>query len=344
MIIYFPEIEKEVDRFREKFHLDQEQISAATLRDLLVSEFEISVDTERLADHELLRDLRAFYSEKNSVVLLNSGLTSAQEAFLIGRELGFAFLNLKQRPFETPPHGSYDFESILNNYKASYFSAALILPEAVVIEEINAMAESKKWDKQTLSALLKRYNATPEMLMQRLTNILPKHFGLKDLFFLRFVGTDNFSSYQLTKELHLSKVHNPHSNALNENYCRRWLSIRMIKQLRTSSRINSADQLKVDAQISKYYGTNDEYLCLTMAFPNISNNQESISVTIGFYLNDATKQKIRFSNDPSIKSRVVNTTCERCAWIDCEDRVAPPYEIEKSQNRESHRRSDIGKL
>ena len=331
---YFPEIEKEAVKFRKKYKLDEDFIDASSLRGILASAFNTEVDNESLESHKVLRDLRSFSSQKANKLLLNKGLTSAQEAFLLGRELGFNFLGLENRPFETPPQRGYNFECILNNYKASYFSAALILPEKLVVEKVRQMASSEKWDKHTLSGLLKKYNATPEMLMQRLTNILPKHFGLKNLFFLRFVGTDNFSSYHLTKELHLSRAHNPHSNSLNESYCRRWLSIRMIKQLRSSSKINSMHSLNVDAQISQYYGTEDEYLCITMAFPNISNAQESISVTIGFYIDDTSKKRIKFIKDPSIRSRIVNTTCERCAWTECEDRVAPPYIIEKQKKNE----------
>ena len=71
-----------------------------------------------------------------------------------------------------------------------------------------------------------------------------------------------------------------------------------------------------------------------MAFPNVSNPIESISVTIGFYIDEALRQRIKFIDDPSIKSRIVNTTCERCAWTDCEDRIAPPIQVEREKSRQ----------
>ncbi|MEM1406599.1 MAG: hypothetical protein AAGG59_07485, partial [Bacteroidota bacterium] len=108
--------------------------------------------------------------------------------------------------------------------------------------------------------------------------------------------------------------------------------IRMIKQLRSTSKINKVNQLLAGAQISKYYGTEDDYLCLSLAFPNVSNTRESISVTIGFYINNDLKKRIKFIDDPSIKARVVNTTCERCAWTDCEDRIAPPIQVERESS------------
>ncbi|QSE98463.1 XRE family transcriptional regulator [Fulvivirga lutea] len=327
---YFSDIETAVKKFiKQHDSLKQLPNTVAVLEDLLKKEFDITIDRTKLSSYPELRDLRSFYQKKEKRLLLHNGLTAAQEAFLIGRELGFHVLGLKERPAETPPYKAYGFEGILNNYKASYFSAALILPEQEVITDINKMALSDTWNESMMIGFIDKYQATPEMIMQRLTNILPKHFGLKNLFFLRFVGTDNFSSYDLTKELHLSRSHNPHTNSLNETYCRRWLSIRLIKQLRSLTKLDKSSSILAGAQISQYYGTEDEYLCLTLAFPNVSNLSESISVTIGFYVDANSKKRIKFISDPAIKSRIVNTTCQRCGWTDCEDRIAPPTVIEK---------------
>ena len=108
----------------------------------------------------------------------------------------------------------------------------------------------------------------------------------------------------------------------------------MIKQLRTQLRIKKKSTILAGGQISQYYSTGEKYLCLTIAFPNVSNPGESISVTIGFNMEDDLHRKIRFVDDPSLKTRIVNTTCERCEWLDCEDRIAPPAQVEKDQNRE----------
>lgn len=324
---YFADLEKEAQKIRKKWSLTSLPLDASSIEKILRDGFGYEVNRKVLSEYDSLRDVRSFTRTNTNEILLHSGLTKAQEAFLLGRELAFLTLNYQERPLETPPQKSYSFEAILNNYKASYLSAALIMPEQEVIEDVNKMAASSKWDKQLFASFIKKYGATPEMLMQRLTNILPKHFGLKNLFFLRFVGTDDFMNYSLTKELHLSRAHNPHSNALNESYCRRWLSIRLLKQLRTSSKVTASNNLLVGAQVSHYFNTDDEYLCLTMAFPNISNPSESISVTIGFYIDDHSKKRIGFINDQAIKTRTVNTTCQRCGWTDCEDRVAPPSVI-----------------
>ncbi len=52
------------------------------------------------------------------------------------------------------------------------------------------------------------YNASPEMFMQRLTNILPQVFGLKQLF-LHPPFVRHGSKKEVTKELHLSNTTNP---------------------------------------------------------------------------------------------------------------------------------------
>ncbi|MEQ8573700.1 MAG: ImmA/IrrE family metallo-endopeptidase, partial [Fulvivirga sp.] len=332
---YFKELEDAAEAFRESCGVNQDQtIDFNQLENLLKSQFDITVDRDSLSTIAPLRDLRSYYVKSNKKLLLNEGLTEAQQSFLLGRELAFQYLKIKKRPEETPPQKVYGFDAILNNYKASYFSAALIMPESQVVADIRSVAALPKLNNQMLIDLIDKYGATPELLMQRLTNILPQHFGIKNLFFLRFVGTDNFSKYDLTKELHLSRAHSPHANGLNEHYCRRWLAIRMIKQLRATSRMGDANEIITGAQISKYYGTEDDYFCLSLAFPNISNPIESISVTIGFYIESNLKKRIKFIDDPDIKSRIVNNTCERCAWAECEDRIAPPEFIEKVRQQE----------
>ncbi|MEQ9164746.1 MAG: helix-turn-helix domain-containing protein [Fulvivirga sp.] len=332
---YFKELEDAAEAFRKACGIAEDTTTNyQELEQVLKSEYGISVDRESLSSIQPLRDLRSYYNKTEKKLLLNDGLTEAQQSFLLGRELAFQYLKFKKRPEETPPQKVYGFDAILNNYKASYFSAAIIMPESQVVADIKTVAALPKLNNQMLIDLIDKYGATPELLMQRLTNILPQHFDIKNLFFLRFVGTDNFSKYDLTKELHLSRAHSPHANGLNEHYCRRWLAIRMIKQLRATSRMGDANEIITGAQISKYYGTEDDYFCLSLAFPNISNPIESISVTIGFYIESNLKKRIKFIDDPDIKSRIVNNTCERCAWAECEDRIAPPEHIEKVRQQE----------
>ena len=78
-------------------------------------------------------------------------------------------------------------------------------------------------------------------------------------------------------------------------------------------------------QRSRYLDSPNEYLCLSIAFPNVSNPDESVSVTIGFLVDDSLTKRIKFLSDPDIPTRLVHTTCERCSIKDCKERAEAAY-------------------
>ena len=129
--------------------------------------------------------------------------------------------------------------------------------------------------------------------------------------------------------MHLSRIHKPYANELHEHYCRRWVSVNAIKQLRTSLQLDKTTTQVCDAQISNYWETELSYFCVTVAKPNTSNHKESMSVTLGILIDDNARRLFRFLSDPNIKVKVVNTTCERCSMPDCGERATAPYFIEK---------------
>ncbi|MEL7123220.1 MAG: DNA-binding protein, partial [Bacteroidota bacterium] len=79
-----------------------------------------------------------------------------------------------------------------------------------------------------------------------------------------------------------------------------------------------------DAQLSRYIGTNDEYLCFTITRASHPSPNKNVSVTLGLLLSPAIRQKIQFIDDPNISIEDVHTTCERCAVIDCKERATEP--------------------
>ena len=157
--------------------------------------------------------------------IINKALSSAQEKFLLGREIAFQFMNITPRPYETIIQHSDSFDMLLNNFKASYFSVALLMPEENFVEDVKRIVMQPKWNDKAWLDLCTKYDVTPEMMMQRLTNVLPNHFGIDHLFFLRMAGDPSKNEFEMTKELHLSQLHNPYANSLHEHYCRRWISI-----------------------------------------------------------------------------------------------------------------------
>jgi len=89
----------------------------------------------------------------------------------------------------------------------------------------------------------------------------------------------------------------------------------------------------VGAQRSTYYGTQDEYFSLTFARPGYGDGKRNSSVTIGLFLDEETRQAIRFVDDPSIVSQTVNITCERCPLTDCAVREVPARVINRREKR-----------
>ena len=328
---YFEELEQDVRAF-----VGQHRLSTAAPFDLtqlervLTREYGCTLDRDTLGRHVVATQarLRSVFQPKQKRLLLRPGLSRGQQAFVLGREVAFHYLKLAERPYANSSPRVNSFDEVLNNFKASYFAGALLMEEESLLRDIRQVFGVKKWQPELLLALLTRYDVSPEMFMQRLTTLLPRHFGLPSLFFLRFDQTDAAAPYELTKELHLARLHNPHGNELNEHYCRRWVSLRLISEARALPLPDTAEApvTVAGAQRSRYFGTDDEYLCFTLTRAG-TPTQVALSVTVGLRCDAALRQHVRFLDDPALPFRTVNETCERCAITNCESRAAAPTEI-----------------
>ncbi len=332
---YFGDLEKQVKAFRQDFKISSQlPVQTQQIEALLKNHFNVSIDRKRMAAEKALRSKRSYFSAEQQMLFINQGLTSAQENFLIGRELGFQYLKLKERPFLTRISEISSFEKLLNNFKASYFSVALLMDETLLAEDIRQLAGQTTWQPHLLLMLIDKYNVTPEMLLQRLTNVLPHHLNIRDLFFIRFRKGEAPQDYEMTKELHLAQPHNPYANELNEHYCRRWVSVDILKQL-ASLRKNDVSVLRhADAQVSAYHNTDNHYLCLSIAKQDQSSGSRPASVTVGMLLNEHMRQTFRFLSDPGLPVRKVGTTCERCSLLDCHERATSPVVITQQMEKE----------
>ncbi|GJM31348.1 MAG: hypothetical protein DHS20C18_03490 [Saprospiraceae bacterium] len=331
---YFEDIELAVRDFRSKHQWeDATTPSTEMLEEVLLLDYGIRVDREYLAQRSVLEEVRSLFVPEQKVLYLNQQFSSAQERLLLAKEIGFQFLNLKERPFETRMIEVDSFDKLLHNFRASYFSVALLMDERAMIQEIEAMSQWKKWDTPAFTALLDRYDVTPEMLLQRLANIFPHHFDIQELFFLRFYTGPEMQKFIMTKEMHLSQLHDPHANQLDEHYCRRWISISLIRQLSAIQSIEGASGPIAGAQISKYWGTPNAYLCLCMAKPSRRDVAYSNSVTIGLLINDKLRRLFPFLEDPDLSVKDVHTTCERCSIPDCGARAAPPIALKRKKDK-----------
>jgi predicted transcriptional regulator len=328
---YFEDIEEAVQRFREQ-HKITDMVPMTTLKlEELLSHMGIKVNRKKMAAIEALKKLRSYYAVTSKTLFVNKGLSGAQENFLIGREIAFQFLSLTDRPYETVYRGSKSFETILNNFKASYFSAALLMPEEHFVEQVKQVTKQPVWNPKAWMELISAYDVTPEMMMERLTNILPKHFGIENLFFLRMNGNGEEKRYEMTKELHLSQLHNPYGNALHEHYCHRWVSIKSIKDVMQLVKARKYRMPVVETQISQYWLTHNRYLCISIAKPLDKDLTEAVSVTIGLLIDQNLVHTMPFVNHPDILVRTVHTTCERCGILDCLERVEAPIVLAELQ-------------
>ena len=146
--------------------------------------------------------------------------------------------------------------------------------------------------------------------------------------------------------MHLSQLHNPHANQLDEHYCRRWISINLIRQLKAHQGVDNTRGPIAGAQVSRYWGTPNAYLCITIAKPEHREPENSSSVTIGLLINGKLKRLFRFLEDPKLSAKDVHTTCERCGILDCGGQGGPSLcaatPAKKGKNK-SHTRKTGGK-
>lgn len=335
---YFEEIELSVDDFVKEHGLDfNKPLDFTLVRSILENTYHYTIEDNGLSAQPELDSLRAvLLPGKPPRLLLNKSLSPTQRAFIIAREIGFQRLpNIHQRSNTSPPVEVDSFEQVLNNFKGSYFACALFLNKDVLIPNLQVFFNHRAFQANVLLNLIEQFHASPEIFTHRLTNVLPRFFGIQELFFLRFshrMGTEDF---ELTKEMHLSGLHDPHINMQHEHYCGRWVSINVLREL--SQVITSGAYTKplCRAQRSKYIGTDKEYLIITFAKPSIDGSAFSNSVSIGLLLTDHLKKKIRFWNDPAIPIRIVGETCERCPAHDCKERKQKPLVHMKMQKVEN---------
>ena len=223
-----------------------------------------------------------------------------------------------------------NFQTVLNNYIAGYFAVGLLINRRTFIDDLKYFFNQPKWDKSYLLQLLLKYDVSPEVLFQRF-NILPKHFDMPKMFFIRMIHDPGAKEFHIDKELHLNRQHQPHANSLDEHYCRRWLSISQLQKL--ADKEQATTQVEVGVQFSKYTGTEDEYFCFTIARPAYFPSDNNVSVTIGLLADKELQEKINFSKDASIPRKMVSVTCERCPIQNCAERIAPPIALEKKAHK-----------
>ena len=327
---YFEEIEQQVEDFVAAHpEVRNGELPVKALSRLLRKEYGYSIEEKGLDAYPELKDLRSVYLPELKQLLLKGDLTDMQRTFQLGKELGFQYLNLKQRANTSSLLRVNTFEEVLSHFKAGYFSAALMINRETFLEDLRTFFARNTWDPEAFSSLLEKYHCSPEMLFQRMTNLMPQFLGLRKIFFLRVIHTPETGKFKVDKELHLHGRHHPHGNGLFEHYCRRWLSLSLLKDLHQQK-----NDFLTAIQRSRYHGTKDEYLIFTIARPAYPAPDKNVSVSLGLLIDKNSRKKVAFLSDPAISQREVNTTCERCPIAGCAERAAPPTIIQAKERRQ----------
>jgi transcriptional regulator with XRE-family HTH domain len=327
---YFDDLEQSVIKFSKAYQVDlTKPITSKDLEDILIEEYGYHINDSELNQHEALENLRSVFVPKSKTLLLADGIDEAQRSFIYAKEIAYNFLDIKDRLYTFPWIKFKNFDQVLNNFYASYFAGALTIPKDELILQLDSVFQKETFDEALFLKTLNAFNASPESFYQRLTNILPKAYNLQNLFFLRFTYRADSEKFHLKKELHLSHQHSPRANETNEHYCRRWISLNVLKTISKNRKTH-----EFDIQISNYEGDNTKYLVLSSATKDPFRDNQYRSISVGLLINKQLERKLKFLGDKTIKTQEVGVTCEQCSIQDCKVRQAPALALDRAaQNK-----------
>lgn len=327
---YFDDLEQKVLSFCAAFRINMDaKISLEELSAILIEEYGYTIKEISFSEQEELGDLRSIFVPKNNTLLLSVEIDEPQKAFILAKEIAYNYMKITERLYTFSWIKFDNFDQVLNNFYASYFAGALLLPRQLLIEELNLVLSKTNPKPQEMIDLIGKFNVSPETFYQRVTNILPKDFQLKNLFFLRLshqIGTD---TYQMEKELHITNQQEPHANEMNEHYCRRWVSVKTIVEALKQNKTHF-----FDAQISRYENSNNEFLVFSSATLDPFKKDCLRSISVGILITPGMKKKFKFIDNPYLKKQLVGVTCETCAVKNCQERASAPSQLDKKNRNE----------
>ena len=343
---YFQKLEDAAVEFGQQFNLDPNNLplELSQLEKIISTDFNYQLDDTRLLDNAALGNYRSVYvGGSKPKLLINSALKPNQVKFILARELGYQFLGLKERAITSAPDEVDSFEQVLNDFKASYFAGALLIPRSSILVDLQEFFQLSTWSPYRLINLLEKYDITPEMLLYRFSELIPQFFGIR-LHFLRFHNYNG--SFELVKQLNMSRLLLPSGIALHEHYCRRWLALRLLKDMSSQSEADRQNETPlVGVQISEFFESRDRFVSFGFARPLALSPGVGSSVVVGFQVSPDLGQTIKFIEDPAIPVTVINETCERCPLSNeqCKVRASAPTILQTEQAK-TERNSALSQL
>lgn len=332
---YFADLEEAAIKAAKHFHLYNEgRVRLETLEELVQDELGYELDYDTLKGKNRQPKVRSVFVDGNPKrLLIDPEISESQKIFLLAKELGYEMMKLNIRPTTFTWIHFNSFEEVLNNFKASYFAGALLLPEQTLDKELKKLFALKQWNPTAFGDLMERYTDSMETFFQRLTNILPSGFGMERLFFLRFENQFNNDDFSLSKELHISRQHQPHGNQTNDHYCRRWIALDILKKPENYK----SGKLEIGIQRSTFVNTDKEYVVISARQKDPFKPDYYRSISIGAEVNEKLKKQVAFLNDEAITRKQVSVTCENCPIMDCTERVKPPIRLKRKEENEKIR-------
>ena len=181
---YFEDLEQKVLDFSKAFYVNiDSKISIEELTAILIEEYGYTIQELVFSEQEQLGDLRSIFVPKSKTLLLSLDIDEPQKAFILAKEIAYNFLEITERLYTFSWIKFDNFDQVLNNFYASYFAGALLIPRQKLIDELNLFLAKTDPKPQEMIALMSGFNVSPESFYQRLTNILPKDFQLKEPLF-----------------------------------------------------------------------------------------------------------------------------------------------------------------
>ncbi len=345
---YFDDIETVVVKFRQENDWPEAPpLDAERLKTFLIDTYNYEVDMTTLDSDPDLSDLHyVFVDGENPRLLVNNKLPEAQKKVIFGREIGYQYLALKERANSSSWANLESFDQLVNNFKANYFSGALLIHRDLLCEELGQFLREPRWNESALLALIERFNVAPETFLHRVGELLPQFFGIKNFLFYRITNTPGSDNFEMGKVFNMSSLSFPNGIGSKENYCRRWMALKLLKNLTEEHHKGvTRKQLLVGAQRSRFIDSDIEVFTITMARPSTVEVGKNASGTISFVIDDTFKHTFTFWNDPAIPVVEVNETCERCGLSEaqCQDRAASPAIFEK-QEKLKHQQQALKQL
>jgi len=341
---YFPDVEQAVLDFTAEFSSIYDFAGDApmpleTLERIVQEEYEYELDWKTIPANEPLSGYRSVFieSEERPFLIINPQLYPRQLKFLLAREIGYRYLGIEERSTTSTPEDVRSFQQLLNDFRAAYFAGALLMPRRAILAELEAFFSQTTWQPQRLAEMLTRYDVTPEMLFYRFSELIPQHFGVK-IHFLRFHEEDG--AYGLIKHLNMNQLNVPSGIGLREHYCRRWLSMRLLRDMKAEQESGHWEKFPPPGiHMSRFVNSEERFLAIGFARSLVLSPGVNSSVTVGFRVTPKLRDVIHFLDDEAIPREIINETCERCPLTpsECRVRAAEPtilYEKQKKRERQ----------